>query len=37
MSISKIIIIEMVEILIKLNIEKSLYDLSQVEKYYFNF
>ena len=27
----------MVEILIKLNIEKSLYDLSQVEKYYFNF
>jgi hypothetical protein len=30
MSISKIIIYEMVEILIKLNIEKALYDLLQV-------
>ncbi len=30
MSISKIIIIDMVDILIKLNIEKILYDLSEV-------
>ncbi len=30
MSISKIIIIDMVDILIKLNIEKTLYDLSEV-------
>jgi hypothetical protein len=30
MSISKIIIYEMVEILIKLNIEKALFDLLQV-------
>jgi len=30
MSISKIVIIDMVEILIKLNIEKNLYDLSEV-------
>jgi len=30
MSISKIVIIDMVEILIKLNIEKTLFDLSEV-------